>query len=151
MFSEDDTNPLWKKGSGQPSIMNSAALLEDEENNPTNSTRKFAAKLGPSKSTICRHLHLNIDYNLGKKLKNSGESRFYHIQHTVLILRLVIIICSGLWHIIFVVEVACLEFFSSKSKDWYLSGIQEITKRWLKTIEHNGMYFDIWYVFNKFL
>ena len=49
------------------------------------------------------------------------------------------------------VEVACLEFFSSISKEWYLSGIQELTERWLKTIEHNGLYFDIWYVFNTFL
>ena len=41
------------------------------------------------------------------------------------------------------VEIACSEFFSSKSKQWYLSGIQELSKRWLKTIEHNGLYFDI--------
>jgi len=37
-------------------------------------------------------------------LKNSGESRFYHIHHAVLIWCIVIITCLGLWHIIFVVE-----------------------------------------------
>jgi len=41
------------------------------------------------------------------------------------------------------VEVACLEFFSSKSKEWYLSGIQKLAERLLKTIEYNGLYFDI--------
>jgi len=40
-------------------------------------------------------------------------------------------------------EITCLEFFSSKSKDWYLKGIQELSERWLKTIEHNGLYFHI--------
>ena len=41
-FFEGDTNLLRKKGSGRPSIMNSAALLETVKNNPTTSTRKLA-------------------------------------------------------------------------------------------------------------
>jgi len=41
------------------------------------------------------------------------------------------------------VEIACLEFFSSRSKGWYLKGIQELSERWLKTIKHNGLYFNI--------
>jgi len=41
------------------------------------------------------------------------------------------------------VEIACLEFFSSKSKDWYLKGIQELSEKRLKTIEYNGLYFGI--------
>jgi len=32
------------------------------------------------------------------------------------------------------VEAACLEFFSSKWKEWYLSGIQEVAERWLNII-----------------
>jgi len=41
------------------------------------------------------------------------------------------------------VEVASLKFFSSKSKEWYLSDIQELAERWLETIEHSDLYFDI--------
>ena len=62
-FSEGETNLLRKNGSGRPSIVNFAALLEAVENNPTTSTRKLAAHLGLSKSAICRHLHLNGKVN----------------------------------------------------------------------------------------
>ena len=62
-FSEKDTNLLRKKGSGQPSIMNSAALPEVVENNSTISTRKLVEQFGPSKFTICMHLPLNGKVN----------------------------------------------------------------------------------------
>jgi len=59
MFSEGDTNLLKKRGSGRPSIVNSAALLEAVEKNPITSTCELFAELGPSKSIICSHLHLH--------------------------------------------------------------------------------------------
>ena len=48
----------YPKCSGRQSILNSAALLEAVENNPSSSTRKLSGQLGLSKSIICRHLYL---------------------------------------------------------------------------------------------
>lgn len=41
------------------------------------------------------------------------------------------------------VETACQEFFDSHDKKWYQNGIEQLAERWLKTIEHNGLYFEI--------
>lgn len=294
-FSNGDTNLLRKKGSGRPSIVNSEALVKAVEKNPRTSTRKLSAQLGPSKSTICRHLHLHgkvnrrcreIPHELSAEnalrrvdickelLKNPFDSRFtkrivtsdekwiyftnpdtsnqwldigqtafpvvkhqrferkvmlcvwwnyegvihfelipngksidsklYSSQlhrmyeklkekypslvnrkrvllqqdnakpHTAIRTKKKIVELEGIellphpayspdlapsdyylfrslahflrgrsFSNVNDVEIACLEFFSSKSKQWYLSGIQELSKRWLKTIEHNGLYFDI--------
>jgi histone-lysine N-methyltransferase SETMAR len=40
------------------------------------------------------------------------------------------------------IEAGCLEFFASKSKEWYRTGIEQLADRWLKTIEHDGFYFE---------
>lgn len=40
------------------------------------------------------------------------------------------------------VENACQEFFSSKTKEWYRGGIQELATRWLQVIQANGLYFE---------
>ena len=40
------------------------------------------------------------------------------------------------------VEAGITTFFSSKSKEWYMRGIQELADRWTKTIEHDGLYFE---------
>lgn len=40
------------------------------------------------------------------------------------------------------VEKGCQDFFSSKDKDWYQSGIQQLVDRWIKTINSNGLYFE---------
>ena len=40
------------------------------------------------------------------------------------------------------VEMGYGEFFVSKSKDWYLNGIKQWAERWVRTIEHNGLYFE---------
>ena len=40
------------------------------------------------------------------------------------------------------VEIAIKEFFASKSKDWNATGMRQLAERWMKTIEHEGMYFD---------
>jgi [histone H3]-lysine36 N-dimethyltransferase SETMAR len=40
------------------------------------------------------------------------------------------------------VEEGCREFFSSKPKDWYLKGIENLSRQWQRTIDHNGIYFE---------
>ena len=40
------------------------------------------------------------------------------------------------------VEIGCREFFHSKDKEWYRSGIEQLADRWIRTIEHDGLYFD---------
>ena len=41
------------------------------------------------------------------------------------------------------VERGCLDFFGSKNKEWYHRGIEQLADRWLKTIDSNGLYFEI--------
>ena len=38
-------------------------------------------------------------------------------------------------------------FFDSKSPEWVSKGIFELTEKWVKTIEHDGSYFDIYSFF----
>lgn len=40
------------------------------------------------------------------------------------------------------VEKGCQDFFSSKDKDWYERGIQQLADRWIQTINSNGLYFQ---------
>ena len=40
------------------------------------------------------------------------------------------------------VENGCLEFFSSKNKEWYRSGIEQLADRWIQAIDSNGLYFE---------
>jgi hypothetical protein len=40
------------------------------------------------------------------------------------------------------VEVAVEEFFASKDKEWFYQAFKELAEEWLKTIEHEGLYFE---------
>ena len=40
------------------------------------------------------------------------------------------------------VETGCREFFASHDKAWYRRGIEQLAERWVRTIEHDGLYFD---------
>jgi hypothetical protein len=40
------------------------------------------------------------------------------------------------------VEVAVEEFFASKDKEWFYQALTELAKKWVKTIEHEGLYFE---------
>lgn len=39
------------------------------------------------------------------------------------------------------VENGCREFFASKTPEWYRAGIEQLADRWLRIIDHNGLYF----------
>lgn len=41
------------------------------------------------------------------------------------------------------VETGCQDFFRSKDKEWYHRGMEQLADRWLKTIDNNGLYFEI--------
>ena len=40
------------------------------------------------------------------------------------------------------VKNGCQEFFASKDEKWYKKGIELLAEKWLKTINHNGLYFE---------
>jgi hypothetical protein len=40
------------------------------------------------------------------------------------------------------VEVAVEEFFASKDKQWFYQTFKELPEKWVKTIEHEGLYFE---------
>jgi hypothetical protein len=40
------------------------------------------------------------------------------------------------------VEVAVEEFFASKDKEWFYQAFKELAEKCVKTIEHEGLYFE---------
>jgi hypothetical protein len=40
------------------------------------------------------------------------------------------------------VKVAVEEFFASKDKKLFYQAFKELAEKWLKTIEHEGLYFE---------
>jgi hypothetical protein len=45
------------------------------------------------------------------------------------------------------VEVAVEEFFASKDKEWFYQAFKELAEKWVKTTEHEGLYFEYWITF----
>jgi hypothetical protein len=39
------------------------------------------------------------------------------------------------------VEVAVEKLFASKDKEWFYQSFKELAEKWVKTIEHEGLYF----------
>jgi hypothetical protein len=39
-------------------------------------------------------------------------------------------------------EVAVEEMFASKDKEWFYQAFKELAEKWVKTIEHEGLYFE---------
>jgi hypothetical protein len=39
-------------------------------------------------------------------------------------------------------EVTIEEFFASKDKAWFYQAFKELAEQWVKTIEHEGLYFE---------
>jgi histone-lysine N-methyltransferase SETMAR len=40
------------------------------------------------------------------------------------------------------VEVAVEEIFASKDKEWFYQAFKELVEKWVKTIKHEGLYFE---------
>jgi histone-lysine N-methyltransferase SETMAR len=40
------------------------------------------------------------------------------------------------------VEVVTEEFFAFKAKEWFYQAFKELAEKWVKTIEHEGLYFE---------
>jgi histone-lysine N-methyltransferase SETMAR len=40
------------------------------------------------------------------------------------------------------IEVAVEEFFASKDKEWFYQAFKELAEKWVKTIDHEGLYFE---------
>jgi hypothetical protein len=45
------------------------------------------------------------------------------------------------------VEVAVEEFFASKDKEWFYQAFKELAEKWAKTVEHEGLYFELLFFF----
>jgi histone-lysine N-methyltransferase SETMAR len=39
-------------------------------------------------------------------------------------------------------EVAVEEFFASKEREWLYHALKELAEKWVKTIEHESLYFE---------
>jgi hypothetical protein len=46
------------------------------------------------------------------------------------------------FHSVADVEVVVQEFFASKDKEWFYQAFKELAEKWVKTIEHAGLYFE---------
>ena len=40
------------------------------------------------------------------------------------------------------IKMGCREFFASKDENWYYNGLKQLSRRWIKCIAHDGLYFD---------
>jgi hypothetical protein len=40
------------------------------------------------------------------------------------------------------IEVAVEDIFASKDKEWFYQAFKELDKKWVKTIEYEGLYFE---------
>jgi hypothetical protein len=40
------------------------------------------------------------------------------------------------------VEVEVEEFFASKDEEWFYQAFKDLAEKWMKTIEHEGLYFE---------
>jgi hypothetical protein len=45
------------------------------------------------------------------------------------------------------VEVSVEELFASKDKEWFYQAFKELAEKWVKTTEHEGLYFEYWITF----
>ena len=75
-FRSGNTHRKDKKRSGRPSTINKRALRHSIESDPTKTTRKLAAEIHSSKSTVARHLH-----KLGKSNRR-GEMIPHELNET---------------------------------------------------------------------
>jgi hypothetical protein len=39
-------------------------------------------------------------------------------------------------------KVAIEEIFASKDKEWFYRAFKELAEKWVKSIEHEGLYFE---------
>jgi hypothetical protein len=44
-------------------------------------------------------------------------------------------------------KVAVEEFFASKDKEWFYQAFKELAEKWVKTTEHEALYFEYWITF----
>ena len=51
-------------------------------------------------------------------------------------------LCGRNFEDIQAVDVSLTEFFATKTRDWCHRGIINLSKRWLKTMESDGLYFE---------
>jgi histone-lysine N-methyltransferase SETMAR len=87
---------------------------------------------------------------LFRKSKNWKVLNCYRIPFLVLILSHQTSICFVLWPSSFVVnvisvadvEVAVEEYSVSKDKVWFYQAFKELSEKWVKTFEHENLYFE---------
>jgi hypothetical protein len=49
-------------------------------------------------------------------------------------------LCGKKFQSVACVEVVVEEFFASKDKEWFYQVFKELAEKWVKTIEHEGLY-----------
>jgi hypothetical protein len=51
-------------------------------------------------------------------------------------------LCGKKFQFVADMEVAVEEFFASQDKEWSYQAFKELAQKWVKTIEHEGLYFE---------
>jgi hypothetical protein len=51
-------------------------------------------------------------------------------------------LCGKKFQSIADVEFVVEEFFASKDKEWFYQAFKELAEKWVKTTEHEGLYFE---------
>jgi hypothetical protein len=51
-------------------------------------------------------------------------------------------LCGKKFQSVVDMEAAVEEFFASKHKEWFYQAFKEFAEKWVKTIEHEGLYFE---------
>jgi hypothetical protein len=64
-------------------------------------------------------------------------SDYYYLFHST-----TQFLCGKKFQSVVGVEVAVEEFFAAKDKEWFYQAFKELAEKWLKTIEHEGLYFE---------
>lgn len=111
-----------------PALVNRKRILYQQDNAPPHVARSTRVKLQELDGIeLMPHPAYSpdlapSDYHLFRALAHFLKGRHFHTQADV--------------------ESGVQEFFASKTKDWYYAGIRELAQRWVKTIDHDGLYFD---------
>lgn len=111
-----------------PALINRKGVLMQQDNAPAH-----RAKLTQSKLEELEGVEVLPHPPYSPDCAPSDYGLFRAMQH---------ILCGRRFKNIEEVDMACREFFASKSKEWYFEQIRKLADRWTNVLANDGLYFD---------
>ena len=111
-----------------PALVNRKGIILQQDNAPAHRARSTQSKFVELEGVeILPHLPSSpdcapSDYGLFRSMQHFLRGKCFNDYNNV--------------------EMACREFFSSKSQVWYFSQIRNLAERWKQVIDNGGLYFD---------